>query len=366
MTATATPTTTAPTTAWLQRLHAEIAPLHDAALEAAVRHRLDNLTKPHGALGRLEALALQVALVQRSVHPRLVQPQLVVCAADHGLAAQGVSAYPREVTAQMVHNMLGGGAAVSVLARQHGLALSVVDCGVAAPFEVPAGLIAARCCEHGSADCTAGPALDAAQVQQALAAGAALVRGLPGNVLLLGEMGIGNTSAAALIMSALTGRPLADCVGRGTGLDDAGLARKLVVLSAAQRRHQGTHGAPLALLGAYAGGEIVTLTGAVLQACASRRLVIVDGFVTTAAVAVAAALVPAVLPYCIFSHTSAEQGHGRWLHDLGAAPLIDLQLRLGEGSGAALAWPLVQSALLLLEQMASFDQAGVSRRDAGA
>jgi nicotinate-nucleotide--dimethylbenzimidazole phosphoribosyltransferase len=340
----------------------DIAPLDDAPLAARLQQRLDRKTKPPGALGRIEALALQLGLVQGRDAPRLLEPQLVVFAADHGIAARGVSAYPAEVTAQMVRNMLAGGAAVSVLARQHGLALTVVDCGVRADFAPQPGLVVAKTC-HGSADATLGPALTRAQCTAAIDHGAALLRGLPGNALLLGEMGIGNTSPAALLMCRLAGLPLAQCVGRGTGLDDAALARKTAVLQRALDRHADVR-EPLALLAALGGAEIATLTGAVLQAAAGRRVIVVDGFITTAAVAVAAAMAPAVREYCVFAHGSAENGHARWLAHLGVRPLLDLGLRLGEGSGAALAWPLLKSAELLLAEMASFESAGVSDRAA--
>ena len=332
-------------------------------LAERVRQRLDAQTKPRGALGRLEALALQLALALEDERARLQAPQLVVFAADHGIAAQGVSAYPPEVTAQMVRNMLDGGAAVSVLARQHGLALTVVDCGVAHDFAPRPGLVVAKAC-RGSADSTQGPALTPAQCSAAMAHGAALVRGLPGNVLLLGEMGIGNTSAAALLMARLSGLPLAMCVGRGTGVDDAGLARKQAVLQRALARHANVS-EPRAVLAALGGAEIATMVGAVLEAAAARRVVVVDGFITTAAVAVAAALDAQVLARCVFAHASAESGHARWLAVLGVRPLLDLGLRLGEGSGAALAWPLVESAARLLAEMATFDAAGVSTEVAG-
>ena len=339
--------------------------LHDETLAAQVQQRLDQLTKPLGALGRLEALALQVALVQGRTHPQWQAAQLVVFAADHGIAARGVSAYPPEVTAQMVLNMLAGGAAVSVLARQHGLALTVVDCGVAHTFAPHPHLHVAKVCQ-GTADSSVGAALSESQCAVAIAHGMRLVQGLPGNVLLLGEMGIGNTSAAALLMCRLTGLPLADCVGLGTGLDAAGLARKTAVLQAALQCHAQVQGA-LPLLAAVGGAEIATMVGAVVQAAHERRVVVVDGFITTAAVAVAAALQPAVLQRCVFAHGSAEAGHGRWLQALGVQPLLGLGLglRLGEGSGAALAWPLLVSALQLLAEMASFASAGVARRNDG-
>ena len=337
-----------------------IEPLQDDALAAQVQQRLDQLTKPQGALGRLEALALQVALVQGCTHPQWLAPQLVVFAADHGIAAQGVSAYPTEVTAQMVLNMLAGGAAVSVLARQHGLALTVVDCGVAHRFTPQAGLRIDKVCQ-GTADSSVGPAMGEAQCAGAIRHGRQLVQELPGNVLLLGEMGIGNTSSAALLMSRLTGLPLAECVGRGTGLDEVGLAHKTAVLQRALQRHADVQGL-LPMLAALGGAEIATMVGAVLQAAHERRVVVVDGFITTAAVAVAAALAPAVLQRCVFAHGSAEAGHGRWLQALGVQPLLNLGLRLGEGSGAALAWPLLVTALKLLDEMASFASAGVAER----
>lgn len=340
-----------------------LAPFGDAALRARVQAALDAKTKPLGALGRLEALALQLALSQCSERPRLREPQLVVFAADHGIAAQGVSAYPAAVTRQMVLNFLAGGAAVSVLARQHGIAMTVADCGVAAEFDAHPQLrrLKVEGAEHGTADSSRGPALSAAQCEAAIDHGRRLVAGLPGNALLLGEMGIANTSAAAMLMARLTGEPLALCVGRGTGLDDAGLAHKRAVLQRALDANAGA-GAPLQALAALGGLEIAAMVGAVQQAGAQGRVIVVDGFITTAAVAVAAALQPGLLARCVFSHRSQETGHTRWLQLLGAAPLLDLELRLGEGSGAALAWPLLESACRVLADMASFESAGVSRR----
>ena len=332
----------------------------DAALARRLQHLLDRKTKPIGALGRLESLALQIGRILNSEAPRLEQPQLVVFAADHGLAARGVSAYPSDVTWQMVENFLAGGAAVSVLARQHGLALTVVDCGVRHDFAPRAGLVVSKTVP-GSADCTLGPAMTHEQCDAALQAGVDLVRALPGNALLLGEMGIGNTSAAALLMAKLTGEPLAACVGRGTGLDDAGLARKQSVLAQALALHAHVV-APLDVLRALGGLEIATMTGAVLEAARQRRVIVVDGFISTAAVGLAAVLAPDLLQRCVFAHCSAESGHARWLQRLGAEPLLQLGLRLGEGSGAALAWPLLESACRVLCEMASFASAGVSAK----
>lgn len=340
-----------------------IDPIADAALADRLQHRIDRLTKPVGSLGRIEALALQIGLIQRSERPRLASAQMLVFAADHGLAAQGVSAYPSDVTWQMVENFLAGGAAISVLAEQHSLALHIVDAGVRHRFEPRPRLIVHKIGE-GTADSSLGPAMTAEQCTRAIEAGREIVAALPGNVVLLGEMGIGNTSAAALLLARLTGRDVAECAGRGTGLDDAGLRRKLDVLRRVLARHESAIGA-LDALAAFGGFEIAMMVGAALQAAALRRLIVVDGFITGAAILIAAALVPAVLGYCVFAHRSNEAGHALLLEHLGAEPLIDLGLRLGEGSGAALAWPLIDSAWRLLDRMASFDSAGVSQRSDG-
>ena len=337
-----------------------ITPIDDAALAQRLQQRLDRKTKPQGSLGRLESLALQLGLIQRSEAPRFDQPQMLVFAGDHGLAARGVSAFPSDVTWQMVENFLAGGAAVSVLARQHGLALTVVDAGVAHDFAPRAGLIDGKVA-RGTADALAGPAMSEAQCQQALAAGMAVVHELPGNAVLLGEMGIGNSSSAALLLTRLSGQPIDACVGRGTGLDDAGLARKRTVLAQVLERHAGAT-QPLEVLAAFGGFEIAMLAGAALQAAAERRVVVVDGFIASAAVLVATRLVPALAGYCVLAHRSAEPGHALMVRELGGEPLLDLGLRLGEGSGAALAWPLLESAVRVLAEMASFESAGVSDR----
>jgi len=340
-----------------------IEPIADAALAARLQQRIDRLTKPVGSLGRIETLALQIGLIQRSERPQLSSPQMLVFAADHGLAAQGVSAYPSDVTWQMVENFLAGGAAISVLAEQHSLALHVVDAGVRHQFAARPRLIVHKIGD-GTADSSLGPAMTDQQCERAIEAGREIVAALPGNVVLLGEMGIGNTSAAALLLARLTGREISECAGRGTGLEDAGLRRKLDVLQRVLVRHESA-ASPLAALAAFGGFEIAMMAGAALQAAASRRLVVVDGFISGAAVLVAAALAPAVLDYCVFAHRSNEAGHSLLLEHLHAEPLLDLGLRLGEGSGAALAWPLIDSAWRLLERMASFDSAGVSDRSDG-
>lgn len=331
----------------------------DPALQQRLQQRIDAKTKPRGALGRLEALALQLGLILRSEAPVLQQPQLLVFAADHGLAAQGVSAYPQDVTWQMVENMLAGGAAINVFARQMGLALSVVDAGVAHDFGPRPGLESCKIAP-GTRDASLEPAMSHAQCIEAIGAGRELVRRRPGNVVMLGEMGIANTSSAALLLARLAGVPLADAVGRGTGLDDAGLAHKRNVLARALDRHRAT--APLDVLAALGGFEIAMMTGALLQAASERRVIVVDGFVVGAALLAAHALAPAVLDCCVFAHHSAESGHVALLAALRARPLLDLDLRLGEGTGAALAWPLVDAAARMLGEMASFESAGVSER----
>lgn len=338
--------------------------LYDDALARRLRHKIDHKTKPLGSLGRLEELALQIGLILGTDAPELQQPQLVVFAGDHGLAQHGVSAYPSEVTAQMVENFLAGGAAVSVLARQHGLALTVVDCGVRSDLAPRPGLLI-RKIAPGTADSRVGMAMSPRQCEQAIANGRALVEDLPGNVVLLGEMGIGNTSAASLLLARLTGQDLTECVGAGTGLDGAGIARKRKVLQDVLALHANAS-APLDVLAAFGGFEIATMVGAVLQAAEQRRVIVVDGFISTAAVLVAQRLAPHVTQRCVFSHRSGECGHALMLRHLGPRPqeparaLLDLGLRLGEGSGGALAWPLLVSACALLREMASFESAGVS------
>ena len=338
-----------------------IAPLNDAALTERLQFLIDHKTKPLGALGRLEELMLRLGLILGSEAPALHAPQMLVCAADHGLAARGVSAYPSDVTWQMVENFLAGGAAVSVLARQNGIGLTVVDCGVRHDFAPRPGLVINKVAP-GTADALEGPAMSAAQCNVAIASGAALVKDLPGNALLLGEMGIGNTSAASLLMSRLAGLDIVDCTGAGTGLDAPAVQRKIGILRQVLARHPDAK-APLDALTAFGGFEIATMVGSVLQAAAERRVIVVDGFIASSAVLVASALQPAVLQRCVFAHQSGERGHALMLAHLKAEPLLDLGLRLGEGSGAALAWPLLMSACAILREMASFDSAGVSRQD---
>lgn len=333
------------------------------ALAARLQAKLNNKTKPLGALGQLEALAVQLGLIQQKESVGLKQPQIVVFAADHGIAEEGVSAYPQAVTAQMVMNMLGsdsrkGGAAVNVLAHQHNFNLTVVDAGVASSLPAHPNLIAMKIAP-GTRNSALAPAMSDLQAVAALQGGMEVVRQLAGNVVAFGEMGIGNTSSAALMLSLFTPIPIEDCAGRGTGLTDAQLAKKIDVLMRVHRRHQGIK-KPFEILCAVGGFEIAMMAGAMLQAASERRVILVDGFIACAAALVAAGLAPAAKDYMVFSHVSAEQGHHAMLKALAALPLLDLGLRLGEGTGALLAWPLVVSSARLLNEMASFESAGVS------
>jgi nicotinate-nucleotide--dimethylbenzimidazole phosphoribosyltransferase len=337
-----------------------LADITQTTLTQSLQHKIDQKTKPLGSLGRLETLALQLGQILDTESPELHTPQMLVCAADHGLAARGVSAYPSDVTWQMVENFLAGGACVSVIARQHGIALTVVDCGVRHDFAPRAGLVNLKIAP-GTADSFSGPAMTEAQCQQAIKNGQELVKKLPGNAVLLGEMGIGNTSAASMLLARLSGQDIALCTGAGTGLDAAAVQRKTAVLREVLQRHADAT-QPLQALAAFGGFEIATLLGAVLQAAQERRVIVVDGFIASSAVLVAHALQPQVLQRCVFAHRSGELGHALMLQHLGAQPLLDLGLRLGEGSGAALAWPLLESACRMLREMASFESAGVSEK----
>ncbi|HEY4367012.1 MAG TPA: nicotinate-nucleotide--dimethylbenzimidazole phosphoribosyltransferase [Steroidobacteraceae bacterium] len=330
-----------------------------------LQRRLDSRTKPQGSLGQLEALGIRIGLALDTDRPRFTQPTIMVFAADHGIANDAVSAFPSAVTGQMLANYLSGGAAINVLARQHGLALQVVDAGVASDVPSHPGLTS-RSIARGTRNFRLEPAMTAAQCEAALnagreLAGAALRDG--SNALLLGEMGIGNTACASLILHRRTGWPLADCVGRGTGLDDAALERKTALLAEAAARVPGEL-SPQQTLTEFGGFEIAMLTGAVLEAAQHRCIVVVDGFAVSVAASLAMEMDANVARHCVFSHCSAEKAHRALLARLDVRPLLDLNLRLGEGSGAALAWPLIDATARLMSEMASFESAGVADRSA--
>ncbi|MEM7255403.1 MAG: nicotinate-nucleotide--dimethylbenzimidazole phosphoribosyltransferase [Pseudomonadota bacterium] len=342
----------------------DFAPL-DESLRGALQEAIDQKTKPLGALGRLEALALQMGLIQQTLTPRIERPTIVVFAADHGITAEGVSPYPSEVTAQMVANFLAGGAAINVFAKANRLHLDVIDAGVAHPIPTDRQPRDFRIAP-GTANARHQPAMTDPQLDQCLRAGITIVdehHAQGCNVIGFGEMGIGNTSAASLIMSCLTELPIEQCTGRGTGLDDAGLVHKQSVLGAALTRisNEGEL-TPWRVLVQCGGFEIAMMCGAILRAAQLRMCVIVDGFIASAAALVALRVAPPTEPFLVFAHRSDESGHQTMLNHLGVEPLLDLDMRLGEGTGAALALPLLQAAVDFLNDMASFASAGVSER----
>jgi nicotinate-nucleotide--dimethylbenzimidazole phosphoribosyltransferase len=347
----------------LDQAIAAIEPLDQAAM-AAARVHLDDLTKPPGSLGRLEEVAVQLAGIRRRDGELLGPSAVLVCAADHGVVADGVSAYPAEVTPQMVLNFLGGGAAINVLARQVGARVVVLDAGVAAELPEHPSLIAAKV-RMGTGNIVSGPAMSRQEARAAVEAGIAAAWALADagvEALAVGDMGIGNTTAASAVVAAVTGAAAADVVGRGTGVDDAGLARKVGAVDAALRRALPDLDVldGLAVVSELGGLEIAAIAGAVLGAASRRLVVVIDGHPATAGALVASLLSPGVTAYIVGGHRSVERGHRVALARLGVVPLLDLDLRLGEGTGACLALGLIQAAARLSAEMATFSSAGVS------
>jgi nicotinate-nucleotide--dimethylbenzimidazole phosphoribosyltransferase len=312
----------------------------DAALETRIRARLDSLTKPPGSLGRLEDLVVQLGLIQSTESPHITRKAMIVFCADHGVVDEGVSPYPSEVTRQMVANFYSGGAAINVLCRHGGIEPVIVDMGVGRPTR----------------NFAREPAMTRAAAEQAIDTGFAYAS--KAEILGAGEMGIGNTTSAAALFSAFSGLDPIETAGRGTGLTDAGLARKVEVIRRALTLHH--HTDPIDILASLGGFEIAALTGLILGAASRRHLVMLDGFITCAAAIVARAISPASLDYAVFSHCSAEQGHKRMLDFLNVRPLLNLDMRLGEGTGAALGIGILESAVNLYREMATFQSAGVS------
>ena len=341
----------------------QIHPLDEAAMRAA-EEELDRKTKPRGSLGRLERLAVQYSGIRGDAAPPPPETAILVAAADHGYAEEGVSAYPADVTAQMVRTFAAGGAAICVLAREAGARLVVVDAGVRVRVEVP-GVRAARI-GAGTANATGGPAMTREQALRAIAAGIGLARELAADGVTavgLGEMGIGNTTAAAALHASLLGLEPARVCGPGTGLDADGVRAKVWVVERALAANQHRGDDPVDTLAALGGFEIALLTGAILGAASERLAVVLDGFIVGAAALVAARLAPAVRGYLIAGHLSPEPGHRLALDELELDPLLSLELRLGEGTGAALALPVLRAAVAILSEMATFEAAGVT--DAG-
>jgi nicotinate-nucleotide--dimethylbenzimidazole phosphoribosyltransferase len=340
------------------------------SLREVLQHRIDNKTKPLGALGQLEDIALRIGLLQGTAHPVLNSPHIVVFAGDHGIAGTGlVNPYPQAVTAQMVLNFIRGGAAINVFCRQNGLGLTVVDAGVNYEFdpELTGNRLLSKKIAFGTNNYMQGPAMGSSQSFDAMEAGRAVVAALAAegcNCIGFGEMGIGNTSSASLIMSYVTDIPVAGCIGRGTGVNDEQLERKKATLQQVYRLHHSTIAASpdaSTILQCVGGFEIAMLTGAYLEAAEQKMIILVDGFISTAALLLARLSNPSVLDNCIFGHCSGESGHQKMLDYLGARPLLQLGMRLGEGTGAALAFPFVRAAVNFLEEMASFESAGVSK-----
>lgn len=344
---------------------AAIAP-PDAAARAAARERLDRMTMPRGALGRVGELGVTLAGIAGACPPPVPEPAAVaVFAGDHGVHAQGVTPWPQEVTAQMVANFLAGGAVVNAFARQIGADVLVVDVGVAAPLPAQPGLVARRVAD-GTADMTAGPALTRDQALAAVEVGIGVARELvaAGNrALLTGDMGIANTTPAAALTCVFTGADPASATGRGTGIDDVTLARKIDVVRRALARHRPDPADPVGVLAAFGGLEHAALAGFVLGGAAARVPVLLDGVNAGAAALVAAAFAPHAVGACLAGHRSVEPAHRRALAHLGLDPLIDLEMRLGEGTGALLALPLAQGAARALRDVATFDAAGVTDKE---
>jgi nicotinate-nucleotide--dimethylbenzimidazole phosphoribosyltransferase len=338
-----------------------ILPVSRHAAEAATE-LLDRLTKPPGSLGRLESLAVQLAAIQGVCPPAVPQhPAVAVFAGDHGVIAEGVTPWPQEVTAQMVANFCAGGAAINVLARQVGATVMVVDVGVATAIP-GTGFVDARVAP-GTQNLAAGPAMTTEETRRAIDVGASIAARLVADgsdLLITGDMGIGNTTPSAALIAALTGLPAAEVTGRGTGIDDARLAVKTNVVAAAVNRLKTTD--PIAILAEVGGFEIAALVGFITCAASKQVPVLVDGVIAGAALLVAAIAEPGVLPYVIAGHRSVEPGASAVLAHLGLEPLLDLGLRLGEGTGACLAVPVVQSAARILGEMATFDSAGVTEK----
>ena len=337
-----------------------------AGAQAAAQALQNTLTKPAGSLGQLEDLSVQLAAIAGKLRPALERKAVIVMAADHGVAREGVSAYPAEVTPQMVLNFLHGGAAINVLARQAHARVIVVDIGVNAEFDPMPGL-ERRKIAYGTQNLLHGPAMTRTQAEEAIQVGLQTVeqeyaRGL--DVVATGDMGIGNTTPSAAICAVMTGLPVAQVTGRGTGVDNDGLARKIAAIERALATNQPDRSDPLDVVSKIGGLEIAGLAGVIIGGAARHLPVVIDGFISGAAALIAAGLVPAVKPYLIAAHQSVEIGHRAMLESLGLRPLLNLNLRLGEGTGAVLAFHLLDASVRILNEMATFAGAGVSNKEA--
>ena len=335
-------------------------------LKEQLQKKIDFKTKPLGSLGMLETIAIQIGSIQNTLSPKITKPTIVVFAGDHGIVnSKAVSPYPQEVTQQMVFNFLNGGAAINVFCKQNNIHLKIVDAGVNADFEKNDKLIAAKI-GKGTKDFSEEKAMTLLECNTALKKGKEIVNTLfkeECNTIGFGEMGIGNTSSAALLMSYFTNTNIEECVGKGTGLNDDGLRQKKDILKEVYKKHAKNIKTPTDALSAFGGFEIVMIAGAILEAAALKMTILIDGFIVTAALLAANAIDKNVLAYCIFTHASGEQGHKKILDYLQVQPILSLGLRLGEGTGAAIALPIVQSATHFLNEMATFETANVSEQN---
>ncbi len=334
----------------------------DKAAMAAAQSRQDTLTKPPGSLGRLETLSIQIAGIQGKAHPVIRDKAIITMAGDHGVVAEKTGNWPQEVTAQMVYNFLHGGAGINVLARQVGARITIVDMGVAADLK-PDPRLLSRKIGHGTRNMCLGPAMTEKQARQAIETGIEIVTGEAAgglDIVGTGDMGIGNTTASSAICAIMTGKPVSEVTGRGTGLTDEQLARKIEVINRALAANNPDPSRPLDVLAKVGGFEIGGLAGVMLGAAAKRIPVVIDGFISGAAALIAAALAPLLKEYLIPAHASAESGHPALLRYLGLKPLLDLNMRLGEGTGAALGIFLAEAAARTLNEMATFAEAGVA------
>lgn len=334
------------------------------ALIEELRHKIDTKTKPLGALGFLEEIAVKIGKVQNTLSPQLANPVIVVFAADHGLANEGVSAYPQEVTHQMVLNFLNNGAAINVFCKQHEITLKIVDAGVNFNFE-PHPKLYIRKIRNGSRNMLHEPAMSREEFEFSLGSGHEVadeifVEGC--NIIGFGEMGIGNTSCASLLLSRLYSIPIEECVGRGTGVDDRQLKQKIEILRQVSEQHK-DNGNPLEIARIFGGLEIAQMIGAMQAAFQNNMTILIDGFIASAALAVIAKDNISILENCIFCHLSDEKAHRLLLEKLNQRALIDLNMRVGEGTGCAVAYPVIQSAVNFLNEMASFEQANVSNKE---
>jgi nicotinate-nucleotide--dimethylbenzimidazole phosphoribosyltransferase len=342
-----------------------ITPVNTSVTDAVQAH-LDDLTKPQGSLGRLEAIAMAYCRARGTAAPACQRKRVVAFAADHGVTAEGVSAFPAEVTPQMVMNMLAGGAAINVLTRHAGAELRVVDIGVNDPLEAAGDTLCRHKVRSGTANMAQGPAMTTDEMYEAVAVGIDMASQAAADqvdLLASGEMGIGNTTASTALFSVLLELPVEAITGRGTGIDDAALAHKIDVIKQAIETNRPLLHSPLGTLAAIGGLEIAGICGLILGSAAHRIPVVVDGFISTAGALCATTVKPEVADYLMFSHRSNEQGHRRVLEAMGVAPILNLDLRLGEGTGAALAMPIIEAAINTYNEMATFSGAGVSSRD---